>query len=151
MATAPTAPRLRKALVAKSPSLAVERELWEQGHEVVVGMDEVGRGAWAGPLTVGAAVVPTDRRVYTIRDSTRLTEAEREALFDRIAGPGRLLGSQGGHHRSRRRVLASSRAAPAIHDQATAARTEWTPIRSGADDPVETDTSIGGARKDCHA
>jgi ribonuclease HII len=51
-----------------------------------VGVDEVGRGSWAGPLTVGAAVVPTDRRVYKIRDSKVLTEDEREALFDRIAG-----------------------------------------------------------------
>src|SRR5690606_16797275 len=67
-------------------SLAVERALWEEGHEVVVGMDEVGRGAWAGPLTVGAAVVPRDRRVYKIRDSKMLTEPEREALFARIAG-----------------------------------------------------------------
>ena len=49
-------------------------------------MDEVGRGAWAGPLTVGAAIVPLDRRVYKIRDSKLLTEDEREALFDRIAG-----------------------------------------------------------------
>ena len=48
-------------------------------------MDEVGRGAWAGPLTIGAAVVPSDRRVTKIRDSKMLTEPEREALFDRIA------------------------------------------------------------------
>jgi ribonuclease HII len=51
----------------------------------VVGTDEVGRGSWAGPLTVGAAVLPRDRRVYKIRDSKMLTESEREALFDRIA------------------------------------------------------------------
>jgi ribonuclease HII len=76
---------LRKALKTKSPSLAVERELWAQGHEIVVGMDEVGRGSWAGPLSVGAAVVPTDRRVYKIRDSKMLTEVEREAIFERIA------------------------------------------------------------------
>jgi len=80
-----TAPRLRKAIRAKGPSLAVEHALWAAGHEVVVGMDEVGRGAWAGPLSVGAAVVPKDRRVYKIRDSKVLTESEREALFDRIA------------------------------------------------------------------
>jgi ribonuclease HII len=48
-------------------------------------MDEVGRGAWAGPLTLGAAVVPRDRRVYKIRDSKMLTERERELMFDRIA------------------------------------------------------------------
>src|SRR5437867_4143646 len=80
-----TVPVLRKALKAKSPSLAVERELWLEGHEIVVGMDEVGRGAWAGPLTVGAAIVPQERRVYKIRDSKMLTEVEREAIFDRIA------------------------------------------------------------------
>ncbi|HEU0170887.1 MAG TPA: ribonuclease HII, partial [Acidimicrobiales bacterium] len=83
---AATAPTLRKALQGRSPSLARERALWDAGHEVVVGMDEVGRGAWAGPLTLGAAVLPRDRRVYKIRDSKQLTEAEREALFDRIAG-----------------------------------------------------------------
>jgi ribonuclease HII len=85
MAAATTVPQLRKAIKSKSPSLAVERELWEQGHDIVVGMDEVGRGAWAGPLTVGAAVVPKDRRVYKVRDSKMLTEPEREAMFDRIA------------------------------------------------------------------
>lgn len=51
----------------------------------MVGVDEVGRGAWAGPLTVGAAIVPRDKRVYKIRDSKMLVENEREALFDRIA------------------------------------------------------------------
>ena len=75
---------LRKALKAKSPSLEIERRLWDAGHDVLVGMDEVGRGAWAGPLSVGAAVLPRDRRVYKVRDSKMLTESEREALYDRI-------------------------------------------------------------------
>src|SRR3989454_7985962 len=70
----------------KIPGLGVERGLWEEGHEVVVGVDEVGRGAWAGPIMVGAAVLPRDKRVYKVRDSKMLTEAERERLFDRIAG-----------------------------------------------------------------
>lgn len=68
------------------PSLSVERSLWDAGHEFVVGVDEVGRGAWAGPLSVGAAVLPRDKRVYKVRDSKMLTEKERERLFDRIAG-----------------------------------------------------------------
>src|SRR5688500_18711224 len=84
--TVGSVPVLRRAIKSKSPSLATERELWDAGHEVVVGMDEVGRGAWAGPLTVGAAVIPTDKRVYKIRDSKMLTELERERLFDRVAG-----------------------------------------------------------------
>ena len=68
------------------PSRAVERSLLEQGYRVIVGVDEVGRGAWAGPLMVGAAVLPLDRRVYGVRDSKMLTEVEREKLFDRVAG-----------------------------------------------------------------
>jgi ribonuclease HII len=72
-------------VISRPPTLSVERSLWEQGHEVVVGVDEVGRGAWAGPITVGAAVLPQTRRVYRIRDSKMLTEAEREKLFGRIA------------------------------------------------------------------
>ena len=81
-----TVPTLRPSLKRKAPGLGFERELWDAGHDVVVGVDEVGRGAWAGPLSVGAAVVPRDRRVYKVRDSKALTEPEREALFDRIAG-----------------------------------------------------------------
>src|SRR5256885_16783403 len=70
----------------KIPGLGVEKAFWDEGHDVVVGVDEVGRGAWAGPIMVGAAVLPRDRRVYKVRDSKLLTEAERERLFDRIAG-----------------------------------------------------------------
>lgn len=77
--------QLRKSLKKSSPGLRHERALWESGIDVVAGMDEVGKGAWAGPLTVGAAVVPKDRRIYKVRDSKLLTEDEREEMFDRIA------------------------------------------------------------------
>jgi ribonuclease HII len=77
--------QLRSSLKRSSPGLRHERGFWEAGVDVVAGMDEVGKGAWAGPLTVGAAVVPKDRRIYKVRDSKLLTEAERESLFDRIA------------------------------------------------------------------
>ena len=78
-------PRAKPVKVPKVPSLAVERGLWDGGHDVVVGVDEVGRGAWAGPISVGAAVLPRDRRVYKVRDSKMLTEQERESLFGRVA------------------------------------------------------------------
>jgi ribonuclease HII len=81
---AATVPKLRKALKAKAPGLTEERALWDAGYPTVVGVDEVGRGSWAGPLTIGAVVVPKDRRIYKLRDSKQLTEAEREALYDRI-------------------------------------------------------------------
>jgi len=69
----------------RGPTLQVEHELWESGHDVVVGLDEVGRGAWAGPLTIAAVVLPRDRRVYGVRDSKQLTERRREELFERVA------------------------------------------------------------------
>ena len=40
-----------------TPDLKEERRLRAQGFESVAGLDEVGRGAWAGPVTVGVAVV----------------------------------------------------------------------------------------------
>src|SRR5690606_24542492 len=68
-----------------APTRRIEQELWAAGFETIVGIDEVGRGAWAGPLMVGAAILPPDKRVLGVRDSKLLTEADRERLFDRIA------------------------------------------------------------------
>lgn len=70
----------------RAPTRRIEKELWAAGHAVIVGIDEVGRGAWAGPLMVGAAVLPTEKRVLGVRDSKVLSEAARERLFDRVAG-----------------------------------------------------------------
>ena len=68
------------------PTRSIEKELWAAGHEVVVGIDEVGRGAWAGPLMVGAAVLPRERRVNGVRDSKMLTEPSASSCS--IASPG---------------------------------------------------------------
>ena len=76
--------RMRAALRGKAPGLSVERSLWVEGHGVVVGMDEVGKGAWAGPLTVCAVMPDRTRRIMGVRDSKMLNEAEREALYDRV-------------------------------------------------------------------
>jgi len=68
-----------------APTLSLERSYWRIGAELVAGIDEVGRGAWAGPLTVVAAVIPSDRRLYRIRDSKLMSESQREEMFDRVA------------------------------------------------------------------
>jgi ribonuclease HII len=73
-------------MAGRAPTRTIEKELWADGHDVIVGIDEVGRGAWAGPLMVGAAILPKDRRVNGVRDSKMLTENNRERLFDRVAG-----------------------------------------------------------------
>ena len=78
--------RMRVALRGKAPGLTAEQELWADGHALVAGMDEVGKGSWAGPLSVGAVVVNTNRRITGVRDSKMLTEPEREMLVDRITG-----------------------------------------------------------------
>lgn len=77
---------MRRVSRGPAPGRSLERALWDAGHDVVVGVDEVGRGAWAGPLVIGAAVLPRDRRVNGVRDSKMLSEPAREALFDRVAG-----------------------------------------------------------------
>ena len=77
---------MAKRLRSRAPKLTEERACWDRGEAVVVGVDEVGRGAWAGPLTVGAVVLPPTGRVNGIRDSKMLTPDQRELLFDRIAG-----------------------------------------------------------------
>jgi ribonuclease HII len=69
----------------RPPNRTLERALLDSGHDVIVGVDEVGRGAWAGPIMVGAAVLPPDRRVYGVRDSKMLSEPMREKLYDRVA------------------------------------------------------------------
>ena len=67
------------------PGLDHERRWWDDGA-VVAGLDEVGRGAWAGPVTVAAVVLPPDRRMYKLRDSKVLDAPRRQELAARIRG-----------------------------------------------------------------
>jgi len=59
-----------------SPTLRLERKLQDAGADIVCGIDEVGRGAWAGPVTVGA-VVPSPKHLRDVRDSKQLTREAR--------------------------------------------------------------------------
>jgi len=69
-----------------APTTAVERALRSEGYDLVVGLDEVGRGAWAGPVSVGVAVAPRGRRApQGLRDSKLVPEPEREMLFPKVA------------------------------------------------------------------
>lgn len=75
-----------------TPTLALECELAEQGYELVVGFDEVGRGALAGPVMVGAAAIWArdlggDKPLAVpagVADSKMLTEHRREAIVDEL-------------------------------------------------------------------
>ncbi|TWP35564.1 ribonuclease HII [Leekyejoonella antrihumi] len=61
------------------PSLRFERSLQRQGYRVLAGMDEVGRGALAGPVSVGVVVIDESSRSAPpgVRDSKLLTPAAR--------------------------------------------------------------------------
>jgi ribonuclease HII len=70
------------------PDLSIEEMFFSTGHALVAGMDEVGRGAWAGPLTVGVVVVESACGIQPagLRDSKDLSEKAREAIFPAVAG-----------------------------------------------------------------
>ncbi|HID33834.1 MAG TPA: ribonuclease HII [Anaerolineae bacterium] len=68
--------------------LAYEMPLWGEG-KVVAGLDEAGRGAWAGPVVAASVILPPEsERVLDVLagvdDSKRLSPAAREGLYDRI-------------------------------------------------------------------
>jgi ribonuclease HII len=68
------------------PSLRVERELQRAGHRLVAGMDEVGRGALAGPVSVGVVVIDEVCRSAPVgvKDSKLLSPQVRERLVPGI-------------------------------------------------------------------
>ena len=75
------------------PSFDRERALYRDGASCVVGFDEVGKGAWAGPLVVGAAILHrrdvtadcVNEALAAVRDSKAISEKKREALFEPLA------------------------------------------------------------------
>lgn len=71
------------------PDLFFESKLWQSGLLPVAGLDEAGRGALAGPVAVGAVILPHDHAFLTealagVRDSKQMTPLERESLAPRI-------------------------------------------------------------------
>ena len=64
------------------PKTSQEEFLRGQGFRIIVGIDEVGRGAWAGPLVAGAVIL--SKRLYGLRDSKLLMSKEREKLSKKI-------------------------------------------------------------------
>lgn len=60
---------------------------YEQGYEAqtaVCGIDEAGRGPFAGPVVAGAVILPRDCEILYLNDSKKLSEKRREALFEEI-------------------------------------------------------------------
>ena len=71
------------------PDLKLEKKLWKGGFESIAGMDEAGRGALAGPVTVGAVILPRDHARLSstlngVRDSKLMTPKQRAHWTDAI-------------------------------------------------------------------
>ncbi|NBU60545.1 MAG: ribonuclease HII [Actinobacteria bacterium] len=75
------------------PNASRERLLFESGAKTIVGIDEVGKGSWAGPLVIGIAmlsreVIFSDEPAVLlggVRDSKQLSELQREEMFEQVA------------------------------------------------------------------
>ena len=74
----------RRRRLPDVPGVTRERRWWAEGA-LVAGVDEVGRGAWAGPVTYAAVVLPSDRRMYKLRDSKMLDPQRRYELAERLS------------------------------------------------------------------
>jgi len=71
-----------------NPDLAHEQELWP-AYKYIAGLDEAGRGALAGPVSVGAVILPNETPLLSqtlsgVRDSKQLTPRMRDRLTPRI-------------------------------------------------------------------
>jgi len=70
--------------VEKCDLLQFERELYEQGYELICGCDEAGRGPLVGPVVAGAVILPKNYELEGLTDSKKLSEKKREYFFDII-------------------------------------------------------------------
>lgn len=70
------------------PNLDLEIPLWQSGLLNLAGLDEAGRGAWAGPVSAGAVVLPVDpelcRQLPGVRDSKQMTAMQRSRWAESI-------------------------------------------------------------------
>lgn len=91
-------------IMRTDPNLKLERKLWKAGLKCVAGLDEAGRGALAGPVTVGAVILPAETQgsarrrgglragLRGVRDSKQMTPLQRELAATRIKAWARAWG-----------------------------------------------------------
>ncbi len=61
-----------------------ETKLYSGNIEYICGIDEAGRGPLAGPVVVGAVIMPKDSFIEGVNDSKKVSEKKREKLYDEI-------------------------------------------------------------------
>ena len=72
------------------PDFSIERKAMRKGARLVCGIDEAGRGPWAGPVVAAAVVLDPKCIPHGLNDSKKLSEARREALFEPIMASARV-------------------------------------------------------------
>lgn len=76
------------------PDFSLERTAQGEGFGIIAGVDEAGRGPWAGPVVAGAVILDRDRLspalVNGLDDSKKLKPRVREELFDRLHDEARV-------------------------------------------------------------
>lgn len=65
-------------------TLLHEQKLKKHGYQRIVGIDEAGRGPWAGPVVMAGVILPDNFECCFLNDSKKLTELQREELFIHI-------------------------------------------------------------------
>jgi ribonuclease HII len=76
---------------------AFDREYADRGFAAIAGVDEVGRGALAGPVVSAAVVLPRGSGLVGVDDSKSLDPDRREEMFDRIVEASRSIAISFGH------------------------------------------------------
>ena len=61
-----------------------ENKLYDNGIEYICGIDEAGRGPLAGPVVVGAVIMPKDSFIEGVNDSKKISEKKREKIYEQI-------------------------------------------------------------------
>jgi ribonuclease HII len=84
--------------------LEMERGLWEQGVELVAGVDEVGRGPLAGPVIAAAVILPAGVGIRGVDDSKKLSAEKRESLLVEIRDKALAIGIGGASTREIDRI-----------------------------------------------
>ncbi|MEK7775521.1 MAG: ribonuclease HII [Candidatus Zixiibacteriota bacterium] len=66
----------------------MEQMLVDKGYHLICGVDEVGRGPLAGPVVAAAVILPPDVRIEGLNDSKKLSESQRNEIFEEIVHLG---------------------------------------------------------------
>lgn len=61
-----------------------ENKLYEKNIEYICGIDEAGRGPLAGPVVVGAVILPQNSFIEGVNDSKKISEKKREKIYEQI-------------------------------------------------------------------